>query len=110
MNNTVPHYDLNEFVSLLQKYSVEVVYSSNGYHLTGKYENYTLLNCGIADNKVFGVQMSYNIYFRNQNIVLDGNYFPSTLDNIETHIKKLIKKFKDIRINLRIKNLNEDFK
>ena len=43
-------------------------------------------------------------------IVLDGNYFPSTLDNIEIHIKKLIKKFKDIRINLRIKDLNEDFK
>ena len=54
--------------------------------------------------------MSYNISFRNQNIVLDGNYFPSTLDSIETHIKKLIKKFKDIRINLRIKDLNEDFK
>lgn len=110
MNYTVPHYDLNEFVSLLQKYSVEVVYASNGYHLTGKYENFTLLNCGISDNKVFGVQMSYNIYYRNQNIVLDGNYFPSTLENIETHIKKLIKKFKDIRINLRINNLNEDFR
>ena len=103
-------FNRNVFEALLDKYSITKEYSKDGFRLYGKYNGYTLVECMITSEDVSDVKLSYNLYYQFLTIKMDGDYYPCTLENIEKHIQGIIRKFKDIQNDLRIKELSKDFK
>lgn len=104
-------FKLNDIISILNKYSVNITYSKNRYHLSGKYEDFVFLKCGIIEdrNEAFNVQMTYDIRYKDT-WEDPCNYYPITLESIEKQILKLIKKYKDHIIKLKLNDIDSDFK
>ena len=104
-------FKLNDIISILNKYSVNIIYSKDKYHLSGKYEDFVFLKCGIIEdlNEAFNIQMTYDIRYK-YNLEDPCNYYPITLENIEKQIQKLIKKHKDHQIKLKLNDIDSDFK
>lgn len=60
-------FKLNDIISILNKYSVNIIYSKNKYHLSGKYEDFVFLKCCINEdrNEAFNIQMTIDSDFKN---------------------------------------------
>lgn len=80
-------FKLKDIISLLQKYNLKI--QKSGYTLYGKYKDITLFEGSVSDkaDKILNIQMTYDLSIYNGEIMFIGNYYPITLENIESKLK-----------------------
>ena len=66
-------FKLNDIISILNKYSVNIIYSKNKYHLSGNYEDLVFLKCGINEDRNEAFNKTYreieNFFIENSDFI-----------------------------------------
>ena len=104
-------FELKDIIDLLQKYNLEI--QKPGYTLYGKYKGITLFEgtvSGRADDKILNIQMAYDLSTNNGEITTVCNYYPITLETIESKLKSLIEGHKLLEVTLKKREIEKDFK
>jgi hypothetical protein len=104
-------FELKDIIALLQKYNLEI--QKPGYTLYGKYKGITLFEgtvSGRADDKILNIQMAYDLSTFNDEITYTGNYYPITLETIESKLQSLVEEYKRLEVTLKKREIEKDFK
>lgn len=104
-------FELKDIIALLQKYNLEI--QKPGYTLYGKYKGVTLFEgtvSGKADDKILNIQMAYDLTTFNGEITTACNYYPITLETIESKLKHLVEGYKLLEVALKKREIEKDFK
>jgi hypothetical protein len=104
-------FELKDIIALLQKYNLEI--QKPGYTLYGKYKGVTLFEgtvSGRADDKILNILMPYDLETYNDEIRCINNYYPITLETIESKLKSLVEGYKLLEVALKKKAIEKDFK
>lgn len=104
-------FELKDIIALLQKYNLEI--QKPGYTLYGKYKGIILFEgtvSGKADDKILNIQMAYDLSTFNDEITTVSNYYPITLETIESKLKHLVEGHKLLEVTLKKREIEKDFK
>lgn len=106
-------FELKDVIALLQKYNMEIQYL--GYTLYGKYKGVILFEGTVSGkkyDKILNITMAYDLKTFNDDITYIGNYYhyPITLEHIELKLQSLVEKCKLLKVSLKKREIEKDFK